>query len=117
MRTCVQLVAVMALAMCGCAHGPERASGVSRGVLQSWAEQRSYYALVEIVDAFIDPTVHRATKQQVEELLGGQRDDGHPGASSDCWIYSSRRHVPRESCLCIYFDERSVVKKVDWISE
>jgi hypothetical protein len=107
----------MALAMCSCAHRAERASGVSRAVLQSWASERSYYALVEIVDAFIDPTVHRATKQQVEELLGSQRDEGHPGASPDCWIYSSSRRVRRESCLCIYFDERGTVKEVDWISE
>lgn len=111
------LFLVVGIALCGCAQKQGEFTGVPKSVLKSWHSERSYYALVEIVDAYIDPSFHQATKQRVEELLGNRRDDGHPGASPDCWIYSSSRRVPHGSYLCIYFDERDVVRKIDWISE
>jgi hypothetical protein len=117
MRTRHIVFLVATIGLCSCAHRQGGPSEVATGVLESWRSERSYYALVEIVDAYIDPSVHRATKQQVEELLGSQRDDGHPGASPDCWIYSSSRRIPRGSYLCIYFDDRGLVRQIEWISE
>jgi hypothetical protein len=112
----VVFVVGMAL-LCGCAHRQSQLSGVPNDVLEAWHSERSYYALVEIVDTYIDPFIHRATKQQVEALLGIQREDGHPGAGPDCWIYSSSRQIPRGSYLCIYFDGDGEVREIEWISE
>jgi hypothetical protein len=81
-----------------------------------WQKGRSYYTLMEIVDAHIDPRQYKASKAEVRHLLGDP-EEGYPNAGPDFWVYSSSRHIPYGSYLCIYFDEQETVRKIDWVSE
>ena len=93
---------------------------VSDEVLARWLKDNSYYALVEIVDAYIDPQYSSAvSKARVRELLGPGMDrrEDYPGASENRWIYPSSRHVPYGSYLIIEFNEAGNVRFLEWASE
>jgi|GEM_PF-4482398 len=109
-----------------------RASGnldpVPESTYKAWQDHRSYYALLEIVDAHIDPCggyespcgeprSYRATKAEVRRLLGDSIDKDYPHAGPDTWVYSSDRHVPLGSYLVIEFDKQGLVKEIGWVSE
>ena len=49
----------------GCASAPQSFNDPSPEVFRRWQESRDYYALLEIVDAYIDPSVHKATKAEI----------------------------------------------------
>jgi len=88
-------------------------------VFQRWARDHSYYALLEIVDAFIDPRSHHATKADVRKYLGKGYDDtgAYPNSGPNRWVYTSSRLVPYGSYLLIEFDDHQSVKAIDWVSE
>ena len=91
-----------------------------RDVYQAWREKDSYYALLEIVDAHIDPSVHpRVSKADVRKYLGPAVDspDLYPNAGPDLWVYSSSRRVPFGSYLFVEFDKAGFVKEIIWGSE
>lgn len=88
-------------------------------VSRRWRERRDYYALLEIVDAYIDPFNHKAAKADVLKHLGRGCDtpDSYPNAGPRIWVYPSSRRVPYGSYLVIEFDEDDMVKHIEWASE
>ncbi len=88
-------------------------------VFQRWTKDHSYYALLEIVDAYIDPRTHKATKADVRRYIGkGDDTKGYyPNSGPNLWVFPSSRRVPYGSYLIIEFDSHQKVKKVDWVSE
>lgn len=109
------------LAASGCAaQGSIGEDTVSPAVYDTWHKDGSYYALLEIVEAHIDPdNYNKATKEDVRKHLGKPIDDpdGYPNAGPDCWVYTSNRRGPGGSYLIIDFDSQGKVKAVDWVSE
>ena len=84
----------------------------------AWRKHQSYYALLEIIDAHLDPNYHEATKADVKTFLGEGIDDGlYPNSGPDMWVYTSTRHVPHGTYLLISFDKHGVVKEIDWADE
>jgi hypothetical protein len=71
------------------------------------------------VDRYIDPNSNRATKKDVLRYLGRGCDspDGYPNAGPKLWVYTSIRRVPYGSYLYIDFDEKDMVKAIEWGSE
>lgn len=89
----------------------------SPDIFRRWQEERSYYALIEIVDAYIDPLNNEATKTDVLKYLGKTYDDGYPNAGAKMWVFPSSRRVPYGAYLIIYFDENDKVEEIGWVSE
>lgn len=88
-------------------------------VFQRWTKDHNYYALLELVDAYIDPRMHQATKADVRRYLGNGYDDtgAYPNSGPNLWVYPSSRRVQFGSYLIIEFDSHQRVKTVDWVSE
>ena len=109
------------LAVSGCAtQGTIEGDGVPPAVYDAWHKGRSYYALLQIVDAHIDPdNYNTATKEDVRKHLGEPIDDPelYPNAGPDYWVYISSRRGPNGSYLIIEFDSQGKVKGIDWVSE
>jgi len=101
--------------LAGCTSQTTSPDGISPSVWQRWQQDRSYYALVEIIDVKINPWANPATKTKVLELLGPSIE--HPGTSDDVWVYPSVREVPYGSYALIRFDDKDKVKAIEWLSE
>jgi hypothetical protein len=90
-------------------------------VFRKWKEHHDYYALLEIVDAYIDPNLHEASKADVLKYLGHGIDtpDDYPNAGPKLWVYESvrRRCDGLDTYLLVEFDERDIVKTIFWGSE
>ena len=103
--------------------GPE--VHLPENVLRAWRERRSYYALVEIVDARLDPLTREATREDVRSALGEPlgaerwhpRDAREPPDRWDRWLYPSNRHVPYGSTLLVCFDADGRVADLGWTNE
>ena len=80
---------------------------------ERWFRERSYYALVELVDTQLELQPRDATF--VRQLLGDPSDDWR--TSELCWLYASSRAVPWGSYLLIHFDEDGNVTSLEWASE
>lgn len=103
----------------GCA-GNRTNDAVPANVERNWREHGSYYALLEIVDAHIDPFNHRnVSRADVRKYLGDGIDDrdGYPNAGPNFWVYPSSRRVPYGSYLLVYFDDSGHVEEIGWASE
>ncbi|HEX5000635.1 MAG TPA: hypothetical protein VFY29_20595 [Terriglobia bacterium] len=100
---------------------------VPESTYMRWRERRSYYAILEILDAHINPCpdespcrtlpARRATKADVARLLGSDRDDGYPNAGPDMWVYPSDRRIGVGHYLMITFDRQGMVDGVGSASE
>jgi len=117
----VRLIApgLLMIACAGCAASAPQ-DEVPSAVYRAWREKGSYYALLEIVDAHIDPSVHsRVSKADVRGYLGPGADspDLYPNAGPDFWVYFSSRRVPFGSYLFVEFDKAGFVKEISWGSE
>ena len=88
-------------------------------VLEEWRTHGSYYALLEIVEARIEPALGKIRREQVVELLGERRlDRGYPSPQRiNVLVWSSSRLVPRGSYLVVRFNSENVATEVDWVSE
>jgi len=86
-------------------------------VFATWRAFHDYYALLEIVDAYIDPFCNNASKADVLKYLGDTHDPEYPNAGPKMWVFSSVRRVPYGSYLVIRFDDNDAVKEVFWVSE
>jgi hypothetical protein len=108
-------------------HDPKRwETTVSDEVLHAWTQYRSYYALIEILDTYLNPeNITEATKEEVREYLGEpgryfvDPNFGEPAFEGNSWMYSSRRRVPIGSYLLIGFDDDGTTnpEKIYWVSE
>ena len=125
MRTVLVLAAAFLL-LPGCTpsylahHGTEEWQyKVSPEVMEAWRKHQSYYALIEIIDTYINPWCNPATKADVRKYLGpgDEGPHGYPGASVDCWVYTSSRKVPYGSYCLITFGKDGKVKDIEWASE
>jgi hypothetical protein len=111
------------LVISGCASSGHRSSAElyapAPEVFHKWNEHQDYYALLEIVDAYIDPFNHKATKADVLKYLGQGCDspEGYPNAGPKTWVYFSSRRVPYGAILIIDFDDHDVVTEIGWVSE
>ena len=83
------------LSIIGCSAVPAKQTtedlfNPSPEVFHRWQETGSFYALFEIVDAYIDPFTHKATKTDVLKYLGSGCDatDCYPNAGPRLWVYS-----------------------------
>jgi len=114
------LVIILIAVVAGCVSAPEsRSKEPASEVFQRWEKSRSYYALLELVDAYIDPLSNKASKSDVEKYLGPGIDtpDHHPNAGPNMWVYPSIRRVPHGSYLIIEFDDQGMVQRIGWVSE
>ena len=115
------ILVLLGIAASGCVGVRESRYSHTPGpeVFRKWREGANYYALLEIVDVYIDPFNHKATKADVLKYLGPGCDteDNYPQAGPRMWVYPSVRPVPYGSYLIIYFDEHDVVKEIGWASE
>ena len=105
-------------ALISCARQPAHPWEASPRAYREWQETGSYYALLEIVDAHIDPfNKKNVTRQQVLHHLGTRYNPDYPGAGPKMLVYPSSRKVPYGSYLIISFDDSDCVKSIDWVSE
>jgi hypothetical protein len=82
--------------------------------LRLWRDQRSYYALLALVEGVVQPEAGRIRKQDVRELLG----DAFPYNNNARTLhYAGHRPLPYGTHAVIVFDERDTVTDVDWVSE
>jgi hypothetical protein len=88
-------------------------------VLADWRAHGSYYALLEIVEGRLEPSLGRIHVEQVMDLLGTRRLDlGYPNSRRDNFlVWSSRRLVPQGSYLVVQFDAKGIARSIDWVSE
>jgi len=82
--------------------------------LRLWRDQRSYYALLELIEGVIQPEVGLIRKQDVRELLG---DAPTYNENARTLEYAGERPLPYGSHAVIEFDERDTVETVEWVSE
>jgi hypothetical protein len=122
----VAIVCFLSLLLAGCksSYLAYHTSGhwdsqVSSDVMEAWRKHMSYYALVEIIDTYVNPWCNPATKEEVREYLGqgDEGPDGYPGAGPDCWVYTSVRKVPYGSYCIIHFGKDGKVDNIEWVSE
>jgi hypothetical protein len=120
------IVVLAGVSLCGCGPGLAHAGTTASvpfadgGAVERWRATGDYDALLELVDAHIDPAWNgKVSKADVTRYLGeGIHDpDGYPNAGPDFWVYSSRRPVPVGSYLYIAFTGDGLVKAVSWGSE
>jgi hypothetical protein len=94
---------------------------VAESVRQRWLKDRSYYAFVEIVDSELDPDfLPGATKQDVERALGPASCAGrdcYPNFTERNWLYDTERKILAANHAIFTFDEKGVLKSIDWVSE
>ena len=94
---------------------------VAESVRQRWLKDRSYYAFIEIVDAELDPDFQPgATTQDVERALGPASCAGrdcYPNFTERNWLYDTDRKVLAGNHAIFTFDEKGVLKSIDWVSE
>jgi len=94
-------------------------SPVCPAASRAWASSQSYYALLEILDAHLDPWTDAADRATVRRFLGAPIDspDGYPNAGPNLWVYPSSRRVPWAHILLVDFDADGRVLSLDWVSE
>src|SRR5262249_30744815 len=110
---------VLAALAIGCSSAPQ-ADIPGPEVIRRWKQNGDYYALLEIVDACIDPlSGKKVSKADVRKYLGHgcETRNCYPGAGPKMWVYSSLRRVPYDSYLMIEFNDQDMVKNVGWASE
>lgn len=94
---------------------------VDENVRRKWIEQRSYYAFLEIVDAQLDPEWRfGATMDDVRRHLGPPScagPDCYPNFGPRNWLYETERHVLAANKAILTFDQKSVLRSIDWVSE
>ena len=86
-------------------------------VFRKWKGDGDYYALLEIVDAYIDPFSHKATKADVLKYIGKKYDPDYPNAGPKMLIFPSSRRIGYGSYLVVYFDDYDNVREIGWVSE
>ena len=103
----------------GAAASKDLRDDVAPEVFKAWRTTQSYYALSEIVDAYIDPRTREVTKLDVERLLGPGDDDpeGYPNAGPRLWVYYSSRRGMNAYILLVAFDEKDRVTHINWAAE
>ena len=130
-RPRVLLAAVLLAALpagCHLAEATPRASTLADGVhlspvcpaaSRAWARSQSYYALLELLDAHLDPRDHTVNRTTVRRFLGVPIDspDGYPNAGPDLWVYPASRRVGWEHILLVSFGANGRVRSLDWASE
>jgi hypothetical protein len=126
-RRLVYIFIICSMILCGCScnylefHNKAGwSTEVSPDVISAWREHQSYYACIEILDTYIHPWEHIATKADVLKYLGpGENDpeEGHPNSGPNLWIYPSNRKVPFGSYCMIFFDKNGKVSDIGWCDE
>jgi hypothetical protein len=118
------LLAIYLISLCGCSTTPASplisAAALDDGPSQRWRTTGDYYALLELVDAHIDPEWNgKVSKADVAKYLGeGIHDpDGYPNAGPNIRVYESTRAVQVGAYLFIRFTDDGFVKSVSWGSE
>jgi hypothetical protein len=88
-------------------------------VLDDWRKHGSYYALLEIVEARIEPALGKIRMEQVIDLLGTRRVElDYPNSRRDNFlVWSSSRLIPQGSCLIVRFSPDGIAQSIDWVSE
>jgi hypothetical protein len=88
-------------------------------VLELWRAHGSYYALLEIVEARLEPGRGTMRREDVVELLGTQRIDAdYPNSRRGGFlVWTSNRLLPTGSRLIVRFDRRGVAQSYEWVSE
>jgi len=95
---------------------PHWRDSVSPEVMEAWKKYRSYYALVEILDTYVDPENHNLKKEDVVKLLG--RPDPYPfDKERNFFCYSSQRKVSKPDYAIIQFDISGHVEQIEWVGE
>lgn len=92
------------------------ADPVHEAHLALWRNNRSYYALLELVEGVIEPQLGRMRRQDIEELLGKGNPD-YPNSNGRLLEYVGTRHIPAGAHLLVAFDEKDIVQSVEWVSE
>ena len=100
---------------------PSQSDPTRETVRQRWFKEHSYYAFIEIVDSELDPAWRPAvTMKDVERALGPPTcagPDCYPHFTKRDWIYETNRSFPAGDKAIFKFDEHSVLKSIDWVSE
>lgn len=109
----IMLILILFVGAIGC-----QSNRVAPDVSRRWHDQRSYYALVEIIDAHLDPQFHRVSKQEVLTNLGTPNWGTINQDTNLVWAYQgSGRHIPQGDKVLFNFDTNGVLTSLDWISE
>jgi hypothetical protein len=116
----VLFVTIVFLPLCvGCeatSRFTDDSHSVSPEVRKAWEKDRSYYALIELIDVYLDPFNNKATRADVRRILGIPITD-HPGLTDGPWVYPASRKVPYGSYAVFEFSKGGRVKEITWISE
>jgi outer membrane protein assembly factor BamE (lipoprotein component of BamABCDE complex) len=109
--------ALALLLMAACASAPpddDIRKEVPQEVHDRWQQDGNYYALLELVEAYVEPGV---SKEVVRRHLGeGATDpDDYPNAGPNYWVYFSSRRVMEPHILIVEFDDRGLVKDAGWV--
>jgi hypothetical protein len=83
--------------------------------IRLWRDQQSYYALLEVVEGIIQPEVGRLRKRDVRALLGDAHTYNDNARTLE--YVGNRPALPYGTHAVIEFDERDIVRNVDWVSE
>ena len=94
---------------------------VEESVRQRWFKDRSYYAILEIIDQ-LDPNFRNTapTMKDVELAVGPPTCSGpgcYPTFTKRDWLYDTDRRIPAGSKAILSFDDHDVLKSIDWVSE
>jgi hypothetical protein len=82
--------------------------------LRLWRDEKSYYALLEVVEGIVQPELGRLRRQDVTELLGDAEQYNRTAGTLE---YAGNRSLPYGTHAVIEFDERDIVTAVEWVSE
>ena len=87
-------------------------------VYRAWQTKQSYYALVEIIDAHLDPSFHRVSKADVERFLGSPNWGTVNQDTNRVWAYQGLgRHIPQQDKALFNFDTNGALTTIEWVSE
>ena len=93
---------------------------VSQDVYRRWKEGRSYYALVELVDAHLvyGPTQPRTTRCDVLLYLGTPNWVATRQHPDDEWGYEGRgRHIPYADKVIFTFNRKDELIDICWVMQ
>jgi hypothetical protein len=91
--------------------------------MAAWRKHRSYYALLELTDAYLLNPRRPARREDVRralgepECIGGEPQTCYPNLTADDWLYNSERRVPQDTYMFVHFGSDGAVESVDFASE
>jgi hypothetical protein len=113
------ILLALLLTTLGC-HSRQAVPGdpVQSDIYRRWQGQRSYYALIEIIDAHLTPGANQVSKRAVLKFLGPPNWGTINQDTNRVWAYQGLgRHIPQQNKALFRFDTNDILTGVEWISE